>query len=181
MIQRILLDVDGVLANLRVALAAKLNRPMPYEAGKRYGFQTAPLWGISAAEMWCGCDRTFWAGVPLMPWAHELVNELELRFGQGNICLLTSPIDEDGCVDGKQDWVKEHFPAYRRRTMIGPAKEFCAGSPKHALIDDRPENIDTFAAAGGSVFTFPAPWNDGYLEAANPMPAVHRWLSSLDE
>ncbi len=178
MIERILLDMDSVLVDLPAGLAREHGRELPFTFGEPAGFEMSTLWGISATEMWAPCGRDFWRNLEPLPWMSELVNELELRFGRDNMCLLTSPTLNDGCVDGKLDWIRKHLPAYRRRYLIGPAKVFCAGSSS-CLVDDRVENTEAFIESGGFAFTFPAPWNPHYAAAGNPMPVVREWLGVM--
>lgn len=135
-----------------------------------------PIFGLSASELWDPMGRKFWANLPPYPWAREIVQLLEDHFGTERICILTSPIRTDGCVDGKMDWIRKHFPQFRRRFLVGPAKEFCAG-PRHVLVDDHSVNIENFANAGGHTFLFPAPWNSRFQEYQ--VPALKRWLDAL--
>jgi hypothetical protein len=64
-----------------------------------------------------------------------------------------------------------------RRYLIGPTKEACAHR-NAILIDDRPENCDTFKRHGGHAVLFPAPWNDhrGQLPLNYTIDALERLI-----
>ena len=180
MIEKLLLDMDGPLVNLRDPLCELHNLPDPYTESKQYPFELTDVWPLTINQLWVGCDADWWANLPPQPWMEELVYELELRFGKKNICLLTSPLDDDGsCYMGKMRWIKQHLPQYRRRFLVGPAKEFAAGGPHKGLVDDRPKNLKDFEAAGGTALAFPTPWNVNYRFADDPMPIVRTWLDTI--
>lgn len=177
MIERVLLDMDGVLVDFVGGVASRIGRDVAFEPGERYSYFVERIFGVPSSRVWAGVDRSFWSSLRPLPWMGELIDELEMRFGAQNVCLLTSPVPQEGCLEGKLDWIREHLPNYRRRFLIGPNKEFCA-SPTHVLIDDRQENVDRFRAAGGQGFAFPAPWNANYTHAQDPLPELRRFISS---
>ena len=131
------------------------------------------LWSMSRQALWGPLGFDFWANLEPLPWAHELVDLLAEKVGMENICILTSPIKTDGCVQGKRYYIKKHFPQFEEQSLIGRPKHFCAG-PTHALIDDHDGNIKRFAKAGGQTFLFPAPYNERFKE--HPIPALKKWL-----
>jgi len=103
--------------------------------------------------------RAFWANLPPTPECHLLLRRLEEVVGSDAICLLTSPCQTEGCVDGKLDWVKLNLPArYRRQILIGSGKEYCAGK-RALLVDDHAENCHRFFVHGGQAVLVPRPWN----------------------
>ena len=106
-----------------------------------------------------------------------LLETLADKFGEDNICLLTSPILTPGCIDGKMTWIRKHLPQYSRRFLIGPAKQFCA-APRHCLVDDSITNIKAFKEADGHTFLFPAPWNSRFKE--QPVQALKEWIAALE-
>lgn len=182
MIDRILLDMDGVLVDF-IGGAKKLhnvhvpNHPhVPATQTEQAPWEIEPIFGMSAPELWDPMGRSFWANLDPLPQMPSIVGQLEARFGEENICLLTSPIRTDGCIDGKMDWIKKHLPQYRRRFLVGPAKQFCA-SERHALVDDHAKNIEAFKDAGGYTFLSPAPWNCRFAE--DPVTALSVWLESI--
>lgn len=185
-ITQIVLDMDGPLVDLRKPLCELHGLPDPYTDPERiYPFDLTKVWPIPFERLWTGTDADWWADLPPQPWMEELVHELELRFGSENISLLTSPLDDDGaCYTGKIRWIRKHLPQFRRRFLVGPAKEF-ASAPWRALIDDRPKNLDDFATGGPPGMTmptlaFPTPWNENHKWAHDPMVVVRRWLGTYD-
>jgi 5'(3')-deoxyribonucleotidase len=143
---------------------------MPWDLGQVFSMTHKDIWEPLGFE--------FWRDLAPQPWCHEVIRLLTDRFGEKNICLLTSPVDTEGCVEGKRAWMRNHTPQFRRRFLIGPAKEFTAGTPKHCLVDDSDTNIDTFKEAEGSTFLFPAPWNGRFKE--HPVEALQKWIDGLD-
>ena len=149
----------------------------PEEQTDQTPWEIDEVMGLSPHALWSPLGRTFWANLKALPHFTSLLLTLEERFGEKNICLLTSPPMTDGSIDGKRDWIKKHMNRYRRRFLVGPAKEFCA-APDHLLIDDNETNIEKFEEAGGQTFLFPAPWNYRFKE--DPMTALHTFLEELE-
>jgi len=175
MIDRILLDLDGVLVNF-VGGACKLhNKPWPYTKDEQGSWDIESLFGMTSPAFWSPLGYEFWRNLDPYPHMHQFVEALERKFGEEHICLLTSPPKQKGAIEGKIDFIRDHLPQYRRRFLVGPAKEFCA-SPRHALIDDSDANIEKFRYAGGQVFLVPGPWNHRFKE--EPLPALLEWLDS---
>lgn len=157
--KRCLLDMDGVIADF-VRGACRLHNQMnPYYNSDFEGFYFNEAWNMKPADFWRGMDRDFWAGLDWMADGRLLFGFIDSHFGPENTCILTSPCSNDGCYDGKQDWIRAHLPkAYHRRFLIGPEKSYCAG-PDRVLIDDRDENIEEFIKFGGHGILVPRPWN----------------------
>ena len=178
MIDRVLLDLDGVLVKFvegackfhgKTYQTTDLTEPMPWNL--------EPLWGMTGAQLWEPLGYEFWANLEPYEHMHEFVDALEAKFGTDNICLLTSPVRTAGAIEGKIDWIRKHLPQYRRRFLVGPKKQFCA-SPHHLLVDDNEDNERSFKEAGGHTFLVPAAWNRRFRE--HPLEALKTWLSALD-
>lgn len=159
---KVILDIDGVLGNF-LKQACKYHGkdydsmmqewdPGNYDCNKPFGFTE------DHAGFWKPFDRAFWAGMEMYEGASAFVNGIEETVGAENICLCTSPSECPQSAAGKMEWIARNFPAYKRRFLIGPAKEFCA-SNNTVLIDDCGLNVVKFGDAGGSAFLFPALWN----------------------
>lgn len=183
MIRRVLLDMDGVLVDFlggACRLHNKTYEGLPHDPDnqpEQKPWDIEPLFEMTPPELWDPMGREFWANLDPLPHAFEVVDILTKRFGEENICLLTSPVRTDGCIDGKMDWIRKHLPQFKRQFLVGPAKQFAA-SAQHVLVDDHAKNIEAFKDAGGHVFMFPAPWNHRYNEHA--LPALKRWVEALD-
>jgi 5'(3')-deoxyribonucleotidase len=182
MIDRILLDMDGVLVDFLGGCKKfhhKEYKGHPHEPDKQTeqtSWNIEPVFQMPAKEIWDPLGFEFWSNLEPQPWMQEIVTLLEDRFGDKNICLLTAPIETYGAIDGKRAWIRKHLPQFRRRYLVGPAKEFCA-SNRHALVDDHSTNIEAFKDAGGHTFLFPAPWNRRFKE--HPVVALKEWLGAL--
>lgn len=182
MIDRVLLDMDGVLVDFNGGVCEHFGKTLPdYPFNPdvqkvQQDWNIEPHFGMTPAQLWDPLGFDFWANLAPLPWYQDVVGLLEDHFGEENICLLTSPIRTAGAIDGKISWIRKHLPQYRRRFLVGPCKEFCAG-PSHALVDDHSVNIEKFEDAGGRTFLFPAPWNRRFKE--HPVPALKEWLAAL--
>lgn len=174
MTQRIFLDIDGVLADF-IAGAACLHRQDPASV-RTWDF--FGQWGLTASDFWTPMGYDFWVNLPLTVEAREVVERCEKTVAPANVCLLTSPCETAGCLEGKRDWVRKHFPQFTRRCLIGAAKEFCA-SPESLLVDDHDKNCDAFTAAGGAACLFPRPWNANHSSANWPIVALQKALEEF--
>jgi 5'(3')-deoxyribonucleotidase len=132
---------------------------------------------MTKPDLWDPLGFEFWRDLKPMPGCFEVVKILTDKFGEENICLLSSPIRTDGCYDGKLHWIRKHLPQFRRRFLIGPSKDFAA-SPRNCLVDDHEGNTNAFIEAGGHAFIVPAPWNRKYKE--HPVQALREWIAALD-
>jgi len=183
LIDRILLDMDGCIADFLGGACKFHNKPYaghphdPDNQVEQTSWDIEPIFQMTAPELWEPLGYEFWRDLEPLPWCHEIVALLNARFGEENICLLTSPIRTDGCIDGKMAWIRKHVPQFRRRFLIGPAKQFAA-SPRHCLVDDHHKNIEVFKEAGGHTFLFPAPYNRRFKE--HPVKALQGWIDALD-
>lgn len=162
MAARCLLDLDGVLADfISAAFVVHGVDPVAGLAAWPKGeYSVETVLGITAKEFWTKIQDAagFWENLKPTPDCFEIIAAAEKRFGQENVCVLTSPPSDPSAAAGKMRWIAEYMPAYRRRFLIGPAKEFCA-SPSSVLVDDSEKNTDKFVAAGGRVVLVPQPWN----------------------
>lgn len=153
---KIALDLDGVVCSF-IETARKFHQREDIPISDiRWGIEGQ--FGLSQKDFWDPLGRSFWANLPWTDEGPALLNGLEERFGPENIVILTSPVRTEGCVEGKMDWIRREMPAYARRFLVGPAKEFLA-SPSALLVDDHDTNCEKFRAAGGLAVMPPRPWN----------------------
>jgi 5'(3')-deoxyribonucleotidase len=150
------LDMDGVLVDF-VQGSIDLHRISPTKPYKWDYFAES---GLTPAQFYAPMNREYWANLNWMPQGQELLEHLEKRFGQHNICILSSPCATDGCLDGKRDWIAKHVPQFKRRSKLGADKAFAA-SPWHMLIDDHDPHVSDFRKAGGFATLVPRTWNAG--------------------
>lgn len=160
------LDLDGVLVNFVGGACRHHKMPTPYTRAASLGeWDVVKLLDVSPDQFWRGMGYDFWRLLDWMPDGRDILAVVESVFGADNVCLLTSPSDNFGAVEGKRAWVKNHLPSYFDRLIVGRCKDFMAG-PERVLVDDYPVNVEKFSAAGGLGLLVPRPWNNQYeLEA----------------
>ena len=174
--------MDGVLVNMVGGVCDHFGWTYPCSLTdstlrtEQTSYFISKIFGVTRDELWPHLGREFWAGLEPLPWAFDIIKVLEKRFGE-DICILTHPVETDGAIDGKRDWIKKYTPQFRFRQQIGTAKSFCA-SPRHVLIDDHEENCKKFREQQGHTLLFPAPWNRRYQEDAGA--AVEEWIRALE-
>jgi len=182
LIDRVLLDLDGVLVNMVGGVCDRFGWTYPVsltdssQREERVDYAVHKVFGVERDSIWPLLGREFWANLEPLPWAFDVIKALEQRYGE-NICILTHPVETDGAIDGKRDWIRKHTPQFRYRQQIGTAKWFC-GSPHHVLIDDHEKNCAEFREARGHSFLFPAPWNRRFQEDAGG--AVEEWIRAME-
>lgn len=156
------LDMDGVLVDFIGGVLRAFNiKDNPYDDITNYGKKIINALNISSKKFYNALDYNFWKD---LNWTKEGKNILELiekYFGKSNICLLTAPTRNIGCIPGKLKWVEENLPEYKNQILIGKAKYFCA-APNKILIDDNRENIQDFINYGGNGILVDRPWDEYY-------------------
>lgn len=170
-----LLDMDGVLVNFARGIAKAHGLPFPYDFVEHHGnFDMDKLWGMTKDELFKPADYDFWLNLEPMPDAHAIVDLVTARFGLENVAILSSPSENDGCMPGKQEWLKKHFPQFYRQFFFGTAKQIVAH--RHAvLIDDYDRNVNAFRAKNfGQAILVPQAWNSDH-------PYQHRSLELVKE
>lgn len=162
-LNKCVLDLDGVLADFVTGASIAHGRPNPYLDRSNYGnYYMEKIWGMSVEEFWRPMDEDFWSMLDIMDKAVDLVDFLDNEF-DGNVCILSSPSKNRGCVDGKLHWIKQNFPQLERSFLIGPKKHFCASS-QTLLIDDYDRNVNGFREHSGHAYLVPRPWNSAHTE-----------------
>ncbi len=172
----ILLDLDGVLANLVDASITAHNAPTLHDECDTYNYwrkwpsNEHPGEKMKDAEFWKYCSGYgFWTGIKPYDWAFDLYKGLN-KVADVKICTRPRHDDPD-CVQGKIDWCKTHLnvPA---EDVITIYDKWLLSSENHLLIDDSDENVDLFNGGyGGLAVRFPQPWNNSYL---------YGWTSLID-
>lgn len=148
------LDMDGCPVDFVGGALQAHNRTLPYDEIR---WDLPAQLGMFAKDFWNPLGRSFWANLNWTVDGLKILRGVEAIFGV-NICVLTSPCETDGCIDGKRDWIKRNMPEYRRRALVGSAKSLAA-SPRHILLDDHEPNVDAFIKEGGQAVLLPRPWN----------------------
>lgn len=102
-------------------------------------------------------DQAGWfADLPVTPGAREGVAQLlDLGF---DVWVCTKPLEANPtCLNDKQGWIEEHFPALAGRLIIAPDKSMVHGD---VLLDDAPKP-EWFPLASWRPVIFAAPFNYG--------------------
>lgn len=154
-----LLDMDGVLVDFIGGACKHHGIKNPYDYPANLGkYDLMELILIKPEEFWKTLDREFWANLDPMHDFDPIMQLLEIEIGLKNICLLSSPCQTEGCMEGKLDWIKKYLPDFKRRFLFGPAKHFCSRNSR-LLIDDSEMNTDSY---DGQSILVPRPWNRNY-------------------
>lgn len=155
------LDMDGVLADYYGGVCRAFGfEPWPFICTPgEWNFFTGSPMNLTNEIVAPVMDATFYANLDRLPDATRIVEEAERWYGD-DVYFLTAPWDTPGCFDGKMEWVRRHFPKYRKKVLVGSPKVACAHRGS-ILIDDSPVNIAAFRASkhGGEAVLFPRPWN----------------------
>src|ERR1039457_3292827 len=112
------IDMDGVLSDFVAGVCAAHNRPDPYANRKPDIFDMEKIWGLSVADFWKPTNSLeFWLDLPKMPDGDAIMDVATSTFGIENICVLTAPSKDAGCVPGKRQWINQHYPQVGKRIL----------------------------------------------------------------
>lgn len=171
MIERIFLDVDGVLNHFSTYVLNRLGAPIEVGQYDKYPVQCedivdayAVLTGtrISKTAFWSQITQDMWAMCPRSEEFLFLIERSLRIVGRDNVFILTAPTLDPLCVAGKVQWLQAHLPReLQRNFLIGPHKHICA-KPGHLLVDDFDKNVNAFRAEGGQALLVPRPWNSDF-------------------
>lgn len=160
-IDRIFLDVDGVLANWEGAVCRLFDTdPQILKDDRGDEYDICSVLGCSTNELWRRVDQAgedFWANLEPFPWTLALWECCE---SIAPTTILTSPSYHPSSLGGKLRWLNQHLAGGNnfREFLIGPAKVACSRQYT-VLIDDRDVNCVDFKKYGGAAIMFPRPWN----------------------
>ena len=156
--ERIFIDMDGVLCDFKGHAFKTHNIDLHEDDWPPGVYEMQDVIGMSEEDFWRPINEAgveWWASLPILPWAHELVSGCE---SVAKIGISTSPNRSGNSASGKTLWVQHHFPHLARKMMIGPRKEWLARKDT-LLIDDSDKKCKRFRKAGGRAIVFPQPWN----------------------
>lgn len=147
-IDKIALDIDGVLANFSKSACKACGVEYP-QSGL---FDDSWLDELVGDKLYARCrGEVFWANLEIYPWAQQIVEAvdssgIDWRF-------ITKPMQDPGSYSGKYLWIKKHFPKHAEKLwIINGSKAFACDGPNSLLIDDMRKNLDAWANRGGSVY-----------------------------
>ena len=169
---KVLLDVDGVLADFVGGVCKFYDRENPYQYPENKGvYDIVKLLEMEPLTFWKPLGYQFWKDLEKLPYADSIVEMVTDTYGEENICILTKPCDTVGCADGKVAWVKEHYPQFNY--LIGSSKSWCA-YPDSILFDDHWPNVRRFREKTGLAFLMPGAWNQKHGQ--HPTEELQKFL-----
>jgi 5'(3')-deoxyribonucleotidase len=162
MIDVVLIDMDGVLADFARHALAKFDRSDVYDSWPSGKYEIHEIIDMPQDEFWAELDKEgpeFWSSMPALPWALQLCEVV--RDMVGTFYIATSPSRAPASSMGKVHWLQNFFDPRFRRYMLGSHKHLMA-KPGVVLIDDSDEKCTNFIEAGGDAILFPQPWNSNH-------------------
>lgn len=156
MVDCILLDMDGVIANFVDGAIEAAGLPMTHGQASKWNFH---LDHMSEDEFWTKIAQrpAFWLNLEPYPWANELV---DMCLEVAPVLFCSSPCLDANSASQKIEWLRRHgFMAEDKNDYILTSHKGLMGHPSRLLIDDGKHNIEAFEAAGGKTILFPQPWN----------------------
>ena len=173
--KRLIIDVDGVLADTERATLTELNR----ELGTKFRKRDIKQWdqplgptNIKDEIEKRLLDPRFVRYVPLIPWTRYVYWHLLRTY---DITIATSR--DPRADEATQEWLARKYLSYTvYENVRGRSKADLDGD---LLIDDYHGNVAAFAATGRPAILFSQPWNESPLTAALPetelITRVHGW------
>lgn len=165
------LDMDGVLADFISPTIAHFglepvgdNDPVSYDflhstiSPARRGCKT-----ITKSQLQSDPhlnSEAFWENLPILTWAHELVEEGRRR---GPISFITSPGGFKGAQEGKRKWLVRHGFLRDEDTLIFSSDKGKHSRPGLLLVEDNPRMAYDWVKAGGESVLVRRPWTINYL------------------
>jgi 5'(3')-deoxyribonucleotidase len=159
-----LLDLDGILVDFYQGTKDLLQLPDSWNLPPGE-WDVCKVLNQSLEEITKNMDEKFWANLSWMPDGREILKMVENHFGQDNVILWTSPLDREGCMEGKRKWIQKHLPSCyhtHHRTIMGGVK-WLGGHTDTVLIDDFDHNVTPFRKRGGRAILYPRLWNTNHM------------------
>jgi 5'(3')-deoxyribonucleotidase len=138
-------DMDGVLADFNGGYRAKFGRD-PGTTGI-----DPNITGLKGTNFFSTLDK--------LPGADQMIGAAIKLFGGYSICSSPLRDDYDNSKANKIAWIVEHLPHKPNKIVITGKKDSYAKG-KNILIDDRPDNIESWRGRGGIGILYSAYLND---------------------
>lgn len=174
--ERILIDVDGVLAdftNPALQLLEKLTGEAPPA-------DTTTEWDLLRnypkeiqEAFWAGCTTEGWCySLPIYPGAKEGIHKLQQHL---DVYFVTSPMHGPHWAYERTKWLMHHFGVKSHNVVHTNAKYLCVGD---YFVDDKDSHVEIWQRSHlGIAMLWDAPYNQS---AAHPM-RVKSWDDVLVE
>jgi 5'(3')-deoxyribonucleotidase len=169
---RIFVDVDGVLADFMGQLLHNYNQ----KYGTNYKHADIKDWNFGgifhSGRKWQDhINHDFWVNLPLLPWAHQLVETI--RATKKPYAFLTSlPNGTGTSVEDRRMWLDKHFmidpkdPPSKR--MIVACRKDLVINKSDIMVDDSPDNVAAGRSVGATVLPMAQPWNPDIVGRMTP-------------
>jgi excisionase family DNA binding protein len=176
-VERILLDLDGVLSDFFSEALRRLNEALGEKVLREdyivdWGgpFHMHEVFDISPARFWEIVEQgdNFWSSLKPFPWAKELLEHCRQH---AEVTIATSPSEHPLCAAQKMRWCQEHLGLSASQVMIG-SRKYLMAQRNTLLIDDLDPNVRKFRAAGGKAVCVPSNWNTLNLGLADVLTAI---------
>jgi 5'(3')-deoxyribonucleotidase len=174
---RILLDVDGVLADFLTPAIVILRRL----TGKPWTHQDMPTWDLFdvVGHEWekrffqeCG-RRGFAESLDVYAGAREGVAQLQQI---SDIYIVTSPMQHNPTwTYERESWLQKHFEIPASKVVHTSAKYLCRGD---ILVDDRPANVEKWIAQHPNGIGLL--WDQPYNRSQTHLRRASSWQQVLD-
>lgn len=151
---KVFLDMDGVLVDFFTGVNGIFNISKP-----PHKYNWFEDYNVSREQLNTVCGSRFFSDLDWMYDGREIEEAVRVKFGSGNVCLVTLPMPNSESWMGKVEWVNKHLSLYNKRLIISTASKSLFAGPDTLLIDDKDENIKEFREAGGQGILVPRPWN----------------------
>lgn len=143
----VLVDFCGAVCQIHGTTLADVRRTWPPE-----------LWGIDAAlglsdeDFWepiYMMGEQFWADLPLLPWAKQLLGYVQEYTPDWYI--ISTPAKSASSWSGKQLWMEKHLPGHVDRLVLSRRPKAEVGHPVDGavIVDDREPTVDLWNSMGG--------------------------------
>lgn len=179
--KRVLLDIDGVVAEFVVPMLSELTKI----TGKKYDKDDVTEWELAKALKLSKDEADklklalsmpgFCRSLPVIPGAVDGVREL---MEHTEVYVCTSPYDSDTWAREREAWLFEHFKISRSSIISTSAKHVCRAD---ILIEDKEEMIhgwlEEYPTGFGLLFS--QPWNNSYTYRKDVI-RVTDWSNIID-
>jgi 5'(3')-deoxyribonucleotidase len=174
---RVLLDVDGILANF---FDAAINTIEDF-TGQSYPRDLFMEWDIFSYfpddvkhKFFEVCNQPGWClNIPVYEGAKEAVEVLREKY---DLYIVTTPMNHSrNWVWEREAWLKRHFDIDPDRIVHTSAKYLCLGD---VLIDDKPENISKWQKEHSKGYGLL--WDQPYNRVDDVGIRVCSWEQTLD-
>lgn len=174
---RILVDLDGVLADFHQTYLNLVGFPASMEAVRQHGGNIPPAIGQTDEEFWDSVPREFFEGLPLLSDARELLQIVRTFDPEFHIC--SSPgTNKPWVITEKVNWVHKHLDPNFNRFIISNDKPIAANT-RTVLLDDWDGQCNNFQVMGGTSILVPRPWNRYFAVAHEAAKIIELQLTHL--